>query len=293
MDENKIIKHFGEEFYIKVLNDLECYAYLWGLSDFNQVDYYSVNCIFKCFSEKYGMCILKIGRPSIETQTEYHTLREYNDSGKFCKVHEADINNGVLLIERVIPGTQLRNEPCLEKRLELFYELSYGLHIEPVYKTVYPTYLGWVTRITEYMSSRTDYKLLYEKMIEAEEICKNLCDKYPNEMLLHGDFHHDNILLDTNKQYRIIDPKGVIGDSVFDIPRFILNEFDDEHNEDFINKFTYITKSLSAKFNIPEYDVRCLTHVEMCMANCWNVESAEEPDIGAVLFTEKMMNKML
>lgn len=102
MDKEKITAHFGADFYTKVVNDLEKYAELWGLSDFEQIDYYSINCIFKCVSEKYGLCVLKIGNPSKEPGTEYHILKEYNGRG-FCKVYEADTANGILLIERTIP----------------------------------------------------------------------------------------------------------------------------------------------------------------------------------------------
>ena len=43
MNKEKIISHFGKAFYQKVLHDLEKYAKLWDLGDFEQVDYYSVN----------------------------------------------------------------------------------------------------------------------------------------------------------------------------------------------------------------------------------------------------------
>lgn len=292
MDKDKIINHFGLNFYNKVVLDLERYKYLWGLSDFRQIDYYSVNCIFKCTSNKYGLCILKIGKNAKEAENEYRILHEYNGKS-FCRVYEADTANGALLTENITPGTRLRAERDLDKRLNIFYEVSCGLHIEPACKTIYPTYLDWVSRITEYMRYRKDYKDLFQKMAEAEQICRRLWADYPNRMLLHGDLHHDNILLGSNARYYIIDPKGVIGDSVFDIPRFILNEFHEEHGDNLKNKYIHITKTLSEKFNIPEYDIRCLTYVEMCMANCWSVESAEEPDMANVLFTEKMMNEML
>lgn len=129
--------------------------------------------------------------------------------------------------------------------------------------------------------------------MKAEQICRSLCEKYSGEMLLHGDLHHDNILLDSDKCYRIIDPKGIIGDIVFDIPRFILNEFDDMLDDCFYKKFVHITKTLSEKFNIPEYDIRRLTYVEMCMSICWCADSGENPNMDEVLFTEKLMNEML
>lgn len=212
-------------FYNKLINDLKKYAKLWGLSGLEQIDYYSVNCIFKCVSDKYGVCVLKIGKPSEEKDTEYHILKEYNGR-RFCKIYEADPANGVLLIERIEPGAQLRAETDLDKRLDVFCGLFHGLHIKPAGKTLYPTYMKWV------------------------------------------------------------------GDIVFDIPRFILNEFDDVHDDRFYDKFVHITRTLSENFNIPEYDIRRLTYVEMCMAICWSVDSGRNPDIDEILFTEKLMNEM-
>lgn len=292
MDKGKIVAHFGAEFYNKLINDLEKYADLWKLSELEQIDYYSVNCIFKCISARYGLCILKIGNPSRETRTEYRMLQEYNGT-RFCKAYEADIANGVLLIEQITPGVLLRAEPDLSKRLDLFCDVFRGLHIKPANNGAYPTYMSWVSRITEYMRNKEKHELLYQKMIKAEQICRLLCEKYTSEMLLHGDLHHDNILLDVENRYRIIDPKGVIGDIVFDIPRFILNEFDDILDDSFYNKFTQITRTLSLKLNVPEYDIRQLTYVEMCMANCWNVESREEPNLNEVQFTENLLNEMI
>lgn len=292
MEKKKIIAHFGLDFYDKLRMDLRKHEDIWGLSDFEQIEYFSVNCIFKCTSNQHGSCVLKIGNNAEETENERRILHEYNGK-KFCKLYEADTANGALLLERIAPGTQLRAEPCLDRRLDLFYEVSRGLHREPADKTIYPSYMDWVSRITQYMRYRREYKTLSEKMAKAEQVCRRLWMKYPNSMLLHGDLHHDNILLGSDGRYAVIDPKGVIGDGVFDIPRFILNEFDDELDGSFVKKYTHITESLSEKFGLAEYDIRCLTYVEMCMANCWNVESAAEPDLDSVVFTEKMMDEML
>ncbi len=290
LDKDKITAHFGAEFYAKLINDLENYSQLWTLSELFQIDYYSVNCIFKCVSAKYGLCILKIGKPSRETATEASALREYSGT-RYCKIYESDISRGVLLIEQITPGVQLRAVPSLDKRLDLFCEVFRGLHIKSASSEFYPTYMRWVSRITEFMRSQGEHELLYKQMANAEQICRSLCEKYPVKVLLHGDLHHDNILLDCHSQYRIIDPKGVIGDTVFDIPRFILNEFDDVLNDDFSNKFRHITKTLSAKLNLSERDIRRLTYVEMCMSNCWSVEDKQPLNLDAVLFTEKLINE--
>ena len=271
---------------------LDKYAALWGLSDFKQVDYRSVNYIFTCVSPKYGLCVLKIGGKPKYVENEYYALKEYNGRG-FCKVYETDATNGVLLLEHIVPGMRLRAEPDLDRRLDVFYELSRGLHIKPADERIYPTYMSWVSDITKYMSGRKDHRLLYGKMARAEEICRDLWEKYPEKMLLHGDLHQDNILLGENDRYRIIDPKGVVGNRVFDIPRFILNEFygDIEINDSSYENFAYIAKILSGKFRIPEQDIRRLFYVEVCMAYCWTVSSGGEPKIYKVLFAEKMMDE--
>jgi len=285
MDRDKIIKYFGVAFYDKVLTAINKYAKQWNLSDFEQIDYYSINCLFTCVSIKYGACVLKIGT---RLETEYHMLKDFNGSG-LCKVYESDIDNGILLIERIMPGTQLRDEPNQNIRLNEFCLLYHKLHKSPPGVAKYLTYLDWVSNITAYMKTRSDYIALCDKMIKAEEICRRLWGKYTDRLLLHGDLHHDNILLG-NDGYYAIDPKGVVGDAVFDIPRFILNEegWDREDN------FNYIVETISAKLNIPEQDIRALFYVELCMAHCWGVEDGDydEEDLSKVLLAERMMKEL-
>jgi streptomycin 6-kinase len=288
MNKDKITARFGADFYVKVLGGLEKYAALWGLSDFDQIDYYSVNCIFKCVSNKHGACVLKIGSDADTIKKEYRILREYNGN-RFCKAYEADIQNSALLIEQITPGTQLWGQPDIDKRLDIFCKLVRGLHIKPTDRTAYPTYMKRVRHITEYMRSRKEHETLYAKMVKAEQICRELCEKYTGEMLLHGDLHQENILLGSNNRYHIIDPHGVIGDVVFEIPRFILNEFRDNSDDKFHAKFAHIIRTFSENLSIPEHDIRRLTYVETCMDSCWDVEDKKEPNMENVLFAEKMM----
>jgi len=53
---------------------------------------------------EHGACVLKIGTHLEMVITEYYMLKDFDGSG-LCKVYEADINNGVLLIEISLPQT--------------------------------------------------------------------------------------------------------------------------------------------------------------------------------------------
>lgn len=273
-----IIKRFGKDFYEKVLRDIEVYADKWALTSFQFIPSYSANLIFKCYSENFGSVVLKIGNPSFkEIFTEFNTLREYNGRG-FCRALDADIEKGVMLEECVHPGSPLRDVSSLDKRLSVFCSLYKGLHIAPIKADIYPTYTGWVCRITEYMSKRQDCKELYLYMQKAKDICLSVSALYSQKMLLHGDFHHDNILLGCDREYIIIDPKGVIGDPVFDVARFILNEFDEEITTESYKKINHIICFLEKRLNIPSYILKQCLYVETAMSVCWSVEDGSTPE---------------
>lgn len=289
-EKNKLVEHYGQGFYDKVKIDIEYYAGKWSLEVLQLVDYFSVNCIFICRSEVFGNAILKIGKPCREVITEFNTLLEYKGR-HFCEVFDADIDHGVILEEQIYPGVRLREEKVLDKRLSIFSSLYKQLHIEPANTEMYPTYTDWVTRITEYMSKREDYIELYAYMKKAKDICLSLNSKYTKRMLLHGDLHHDNILLNNNGAYKIIDPKGVIGDPIFDVPRFILNEQDDDKSSDEnYLKTCRIIDYFEHSLHIPSKTLKQCFFIEMAMANCWNVESDEVPNLDSVAMAEALMH---
>ena len=290
-----VINRFGKDFYKKVLRDIETYADKWTLTSFQLIPSYSANLIFICYSENFGRVVLKIGNPSFrEIFTEFNTLCEYNGR-RFCRVFDNDIENGVILEECVQPGNSLREESSLDKRLSVFCSLYKGLHIMPIKAEIYPTYTEWVCRITEYMSKRQDCKELYLYMKKAKDICLSVYTLYSQKMLLHGDFHHDNILLGKDGEYIIIDPKGVIGDPVFDIARFILNEFGGEITTELYKKINHIICILEKSLNIPDYILKQCFYVETTMGVCWSVEDGSTPEeykklLENVAFAETILN---
>jgi streptomycin 6-kinase len=289
-ESKRIIDHFGQKFFDKVLVDVETYSKRWNLKELQLIDYFSINCIFACQSDYYGDSILKIGIPCREVFTEFLALCEYGGR-RFCKAYDSDLENGIILMERIQPGIPLREEKSLVKRLSVFSSLLNGLHIEPVNAKVYPTYFEWVSRITDYMSRQWDHKDLFLLMQKAKDVCRSIRAEYSREMLLHGDFHHDNILLDRNHEYKIIDPKGVIGDPVFDIPRFILNEqFNEDPQELQGQQIAEIIGFLENSLNVPGKIIRQLYFVELAMANCWDVEGGMAPNLASVIFAEAIMN---
>ena len=165
------------------------------------------------------------------------------------------------------------------------------LHVKPRMPEKYRTYSGWVERITIFMATQKEHSELYNYMKKAYSVNQSMCRKYSKIMLLHGDFHHDNILLSADGSYKIIDPKGVVGDPIFDIPRFILNEYNDKRTPE--ENFCHTTNTIqliSAGTGLPVEDIQNAFFTEAAMANCWCVESGEKPDMDEVKMAYNMMN---
>jgi len=143
------------------------------------------------------------------------------------------------------------------------------------------------SEVVAFIKTRSDYVELYHKMVKAEEILHPLWEKYTKRLLLHGDLHHENILLGKDG-YCAIDPVGIIGDPVFDISMFIIDEVDWDKE----GNYDYIVRTISEKLDICEKDIRALVYAELCLLNCLFVEDGEydEVDLDEIILVERMMN---
>src|SRR5690606_23152783 len=68
-------------------------------------------------------------------------------------------------------------------------------------------------------------------LIKARILRDELIATSHKTVLLHGDLHHDNILKNSDG-WVVIDPKGFIGDPVYEVAAFIRNPIPDLLNHD-------------------------------------------------------------
>jgi len=292
--EKAIVENWGRGACYKILRETEAYAEKWNLSDLYFSEHYSMNAIFYCDSERYGACVLKIGLgfQDAEFISEYNVLREY-DGRRFVRVFESGVEAGhkIMLMERISPGTMLKDEQRLDKRLAVFSELFAGMHIAPANAALYQSYAAKANGYAEYIISRDDCKELQSHMARANAICASVCVGYPREMLLHGDMNFGNILLKNDGKYAAVDPQGLLGDPVFDIPRYVLSEY--YHSFDIpagqrIEKINHIIEYISGNLNIPHKILRQCFYVEIATFECWRASTGDY-DIDNVLFAEGIM----
>jgi streptomycin 6-kinase len=293
---NNIMKEWGQEIYIKILREIEIYSKKWKLSDLSFCENYSMNAIVFCKSELYGEGVLKIGCGLQDSEfiSEYNVLREYKGR-RFVNVFESDIeaDKKIMLLKRIFPGTELKEEESFNKRLSVFSELFNGLHIEPDNPALYLKYADKVKYFTDCVNKRTDCKDLHSYAAKAHDICQNISSVYNKEMLLHGDLHYRNILLRDNGKYAIIDPQGLIGNPVFDVPRYILIDY--YHNGDKpldkrADRINQIINYFEDSLNIPNKILRQCFYVESITMECWDATLLGEYNIDNAIFADTVIN---
>ena len=241
----------------------------WELDHVNVVYEHLEKGVFSAESKKFGSVILKIGRHRQQLEAEYKMLERL--SGHYsCKAYAFDAEAGLLLEERIIPGTTLRREASLKKRIQVFLQIFQEIHVS-VDSGV--TYLDWLEQICKYCTS---HQVAEEMASRAHSFCVEMFGKYPDRVLLHGDLHHDNLLLRSDGSYAMIDPKGVVGPAVMDLLRFILNELDTAHECPDRQHMEEVILLLSEQSGYPESDVRKLFYMEAVLANVWCMEDGEE-----------------
>ena len=59
--------------------------------------------------------------------------------------------------------------------------------------------------------------------VRAASVAHLLLALKTKSVLLHGDLHHDNLLLDHDGRYKMIDPKGLIGHPAYDVANAFCN----------------------------------------------------------------------
>ncbi len=223
----RFLKKLGAERYNERIRVVEKYRKLWELSEIEFQKSLSTNSlIFYAVSKQYGRVILKA---LINNGFDKEILACKLFQGEnFCKIYEYSLEDQVYIMERIMPADTLYESAPRNDRIKIVGRIFKGLHKTDIPDSAFPTYSEWFEAGKEGTKNRKDCEELYQYLYSAERMLADINQKYSRNLLLHGDLHHENILKNENGSYTVIDPKGVIGDPVFDLSRFILDEFRDD-----------------------------------------------------------------
>lgn len=187
----------------------------YSLSNLKPVSNLTFNYVLSGFQNGRPI-ILKLSLDSGYIAHEANALRAFEKFGGVKIIAE---EKGILLMERAMPGTSLMSY-FPRKELESI-EIA-GKMITRLHQLKIPSN-GKFQRLEDWLKPlEKDWPICMEHLIKARDLSQHLIKTTRNLVLLHGDMHHDNILKNGD-DWLIIDPKGVIGDPIYEITAFMRN----------------------------------------------------------------------
>ena len=170
--------------------------------------------------------VLKLGVPNPELSSEIEALRLYDGVGS-VQLLDADAQQGMLLLERLLPGTMLTDLTDDEQATSIAADVMRQLWRPVPANHAFPTIAKWsagLYRLRQQFGGGTG-PLPADLVEMAETFFEQLICSMEEPVLLHGDLHHFNILSAQRQAWLAIDPKGLIGEPAYDIGAFLRNPY--------------------------------------------------------------------
>jgi len=244
----------------------------WRLADLHPAENLSINLIYYAQSKTFGDVVLKLQGPHAERQTEIAAL-QLLAGPNVCKLHAVDQEISALLLERILPGGNLRALKDKEEQLEIGAELVAQLPVQIDGTHGLPTYRHWISNAIEIILPKFNPdQRLTRLMKRADKIFSEICPPGSPQYLLHGDLHHDNILQSDQHGWKIIDPHGVIGPPFMESARFIQNHIMGKNNGLQFEKLNDIVSFFASRLGQPRKLIGSAVFILHALSTCWDVE---------------------
>jgi len=247
--------------------ELDHYSQKWKLIDLKFLNASPTSYLLEAHqASSNSKVVLKFGQSKSEIISEASALSFYDGVG-CVRLLDLDEENGVLF-------RSYANSPSLksffphkdEDAVLCAVNVIRKLHSKKPKNDVYPTIADWVNFLKS-------HNVISEKYIDrAKSIAKDLLDFTKQNLLLHGDLHHDNILQTEQGEWIAIDPKGIIGEIAYEVDAFIRNPILKllKHNASSIIERRI--KLFSDYLDIDEERIRRWSYVQSVLAACFAIE---------------------
>jgi streptomycin 6-kinase len=218
--------------------------------------------------------VLKLGVPNNELTSEMAALEFYAGQG-MVQLYAADAKLGAILLEELRPGTMLATlEDDDQATVIAAGLLGQVWRPAPAKQEAFLTVAGWAQGMGELRrrfgggSGPLD-KRLFDR---AEGLFAELLASAGEPYLLHGDFHHFNILRAERAPWLVIDPKGVLGEPAYDLGAFLYNPLPDfPWRSDLRRRLARRVDILCERLGLDRQRVLGYGQAQAVLSACWDV----------------------
>ncbi len=166
--------------------------------------------------------VLKVGLPNPELTSEIEALRLYDGRGA-VRLIDSDAGKGLLLLERLQPGTMLLEVDNDARATEIAARVMRSLWRPAPQSNTLLLLQNWFDALGQYRQRFGGTGPVPLALLQtAEGLVADFFAECEPHVVLHGDFHHYN-LLKSGAGWKVIDPKGVIGPRGYEVGPLLLN----------------------------------------------------------------------
>lgn len=247
------------------------YAERWELTAQKPVANLTYHYVMTARKDNHAV-VLKLGVPQSELLREMECLAHYNGNGA-PKLLASDPENGAMLMDCVTPGTTLKSYFPHNEETSLAIVATVIAKLRQVnipHDLVFPNIERWHASLYQAKPSIT---IPEELLTSAQQLSRHLTATQAKPVLLHGDLHHDNILLGEQNQWFAIDPKGIIGEPAYELGAFIRNPLMELHQQ--TNSQAIVRRRIDAFAQYLDLDSQRIAQwsfVQAVLSACWSME---------------------
>jgi len=219
---------------------------------------------------------LKVGVPHAELFSEMEALRLYAGRGAVALL-DADRELGALLLAQVRPGHRLCDLGAEPQTTRIAAGLMRTLPRPAPATHALPSFADWFRRAIGLTRTTWDPAgLMPRDLLDRAEACFERLSAGADQVVLHGDLHHENILFDAAAGWLAIDPKGVVGPAILECGRYLHNHLPDGAR---CRRAALVRRAeiIGAALGQPPSAILAVGLVDGVLSHCWCFEDKTLP----------------
>jgi streptomycin 6-kinase len=239
----------------------------WGIELDPDIPSTNITLVLLGHSDELGPVVIKSMPITDEFKSEATALK-LAASDNVAKLYDVDFERNVIVIERIVPGTQLLNAGMTDEDATRLAAETVATMWHAV------TNPDGLHPLRQWMRALFDWsltsKLIAPDLIQhAQELGSTLLAKSSRNCLLHGDFQHQNLLQRENGDWVIIDPKGVVGDPAFEIAAWMYNPPGVTERDDYLDLVRRRLPISAGVWGIDQDELTAWAFVGAVLSMCW------------------------
>jgi streptomycin 6-kinase len=218
--------------------------------------------------------VAKLGVPNPELSSEIEALRLFDGDGA-VRLLDADSDRGMMLLERLDPGTLLAHIQDDDRAMAIAGQTMVRLWRPLSGSHPFRSVDRWTEGLVRYWERGDGTGPIPEDLISgAVGGLAELRESAGDPLLLHADLHQFNILSSEERGWLAIDPKGAVGDPGYEVGPVIRNLLLACPNPK--ARLKDRVRRISAETGLEEGRVLRWAFAHTVLSLCWSVED-EQP----------------